>query len=85
MVVIGLSVWTSLGLHCKVGHCICVVCILTYILIVPSFVLWATLPYVDLENTGEVLPKFSQNTQNTYISPAIQYNSERDRTHHPKS
>ena len=50
MVVVGLSVWTSLGLHCKVRHCIHVLCILTNILVVLSFVLWAALPYVDLEN-----------------------------------
>jgi len=80
-----LSVWTSLGLHCKVGHCIRVVYILTNILVVSSYFFWATTPYVDLENTGEMLPKFSLNTQNTYISPTIQCNSERDRNHHPKS
>ena len=42
MVVDELSVWTSLGLHYKVGHCICVMCILTKTLVVPSFVLWVT-------------------------------------------
>jgi len=41
-VVVELSVWISLGLHYKVGHCIRVVCILTNILVVPSFILWAT-------------------------------------------
>jgi len=42
MVVVGLYVWTSLGFHYKVGHCIRIVCILTNIFVVPSFVLWAT-------------------------------------------
>ena len=69
----------------KLDTILYVVCILTNILVIPSFVLWATTTYVDLENTGEVLPKFSLNTHNTYISPTIQCNSERDKTHHPKS
>jgi len=51
--VVGLSVWTSLGLHCKVGHCIHVVCILNNILVVPSFFLWATTtPYGPREHGG---------------------------------
>ena len=40
--VVGLSVWTSLRLYCKVRHCVRVVCMLTDILVVPSFVLWTT-------------------------------------------
>ena len=47
---VGLSVWTSLELYYKVGHCIRVVCILTNISVVPSFVLWAT---TTLRGNGE--------------------------------
>ena len=47
---VGLSVWTSLELHCKVGHCIRVVCILTNISVVSSFVLWDT---TTLRGPGE--------------------------------
>jgi len=50
MVVVGLSVWTSLGLHCKVGQCIRIMCILTNILIISFFILWAT---TTLRGLGE--------------------------------
>jgi len=48
--VVGLSVWTSLGLHYKVGHYIRIVRILINILVVPFFVLWAT---TNLHRPGE--------------------------------